>query len=489
MEKRYIIGLDEGTTSARAVLFDLKLNKIISSYKEVINQYYPNPGWVEQNPEEIWKAQKKVLDTLLIDINPNQVIGIGITNQRETIIAWNKKTGKPIYNAIVWQCRRTSKMIERLPSDIKRKIKTKTGLIPNAYFSASKIKWIIDNVKEAKDLAKNGQLCIGTIDSFLAYKLTGKHITDTTNASRTMLFNIRTMSWDEDLLNYFKIPESCLPKIVDSNTEVGICKEYGFPLCGIIGDQQSSLLGQACIKKGTAKATYGTGAFILLNTGNKIVKTPKMICTVGYTINGKTTYALEGSVYSACQSVDWLKNNLGLYEDVKDTAKMCESVESTGGVYFVPAFTGLGAPYWNDNTKGMIVGMNLSTNKNHLVRACIESIAYNTFAVIKEMASKNIPIKELHVDGGGSKNSFLLQFQADMLQRNVLKSKETESTALGAIYLVGLCKKIFNMQYIEENYQIDHTHTPMKTLSERNNLYKQWDNAIYTTSYYGKIIK
>ena len=449
-------------------------------------QYYPKNSWVEQDAEEIWSCQKKTLDDIISQIKPDEVYGIGITNQRETVVAWDKLTGKPIYNAIVWQCRRTSKFIDKLPLGIKRKIKTRTGLIPNAYFSASKMKWIIDNVPLAKKLINKNQLCMGTVDSFLAFKLTGKHITDTTNASRTMLFNINTLTWDQDLLNYFKIPQSILPQIIDSNAEVGNCTEYNIPLCGIIGDQQSSLVGQACFKKGMAKATYGTGCFVLLNTGNEIVKTNHLLTTVGYTVNGKTTYALEGSIYSACNAIDWLKDKLKLFKEYDEIDAACNQLSSNEGVYFVPAFTGLGAPYWNDYSKGTIVGMTLATDYRHIIRACLESIAYSTCAVSKEIVKKGINLKELHVDGGGSNNNFLLQFQSDMLQRNILRSAVSESTAMGAVYMVGLNKKIFNIPTIEKQYKIASTFTPSKSLAERNKLYSSWEKAIKTTIFEGK---
>jgi len=487
MNKKYIIGIDAGTTSVRTILYDTVKNEIVYKSQLSFKQYYPKNGWVEQDANEIWSCQKKTLDDTLNQISSSEVFGIGITNQRETVVAWDRSTGKPIYNAIVWQCRRTSKMVEKLPLYIKKKIKAKTGLIPNAYFSATKIKWILDNVPSAKKLLAKNQLCFGTIDSYLAFKLTGKFVTDTTNASRTMLFNIHTMQWDDELLEYFKIPLDSLPKIIDSNFEVGNCVDYNIPLCGIIGDQQSSLVGQACLKKGTAKATYGTGCFILLNIGKDIVKTKDLLCTVAYTINGKTTYALEGSIYSACNSIDWLKNNLQLFNDYSEIDKMCNSLNSNDDVYFVPAFTGLGAPYWDDNSKGTLLGLTLAHDKRHIVRATLESIAYNTYSVIKEIIKKGINVKELHVDGGGSKNQFLLQFQSNILQRNIIKSKVSESTAMGAIYMVGINKKIFTLKQIENNYKQEKIYTPALTLSERNKLYKGWEIAIKTTKYNGRI--
>ena len=482
MKKRYVISLDEGTTSCRTVVYDIKTQEIVLKEQKSFAQYYPHPGWVEQDPNEIWKTQKSTLDKVLKTINPEEVIGLGITNQRETVIAWDKATGKPVYNAIVWQCRRTSADIDNISPSMKNKIKNKTGLIPNAYFSASKIKWLFDNVPAVRLLADKNQLCVGTVDSFLAYKLTGHFVTDTTNASRTMLFNINTLEWDDELLKYFNIPKSCLPTVVDSDQNLGMCTNYPFPLCGIIGDQQASLVGQSCIRKGMAKATYGTGCFILLNAGNEVVKTQKMLCSVGYTIHGRTTYVLEGSVYSACSAIDWLKSNMNMYKNVQETADICNNVKSTDGVYFVPAFTGLGAPYWNDNAKGAILGLTLGTTKDHIIRACIESIAYNTNDVIQEMTNfDNALIKELHVDGGGSKNKFLLQFQADILGETIIKSKFTESTALGAIYMVLLSQNLFSLKDIENNYRIEAFYTPTKSTAERNALISGWENAVRTT--------
>ena len=487
MDKRYIIGIDAGTTSVRSVLYDTVKNEIIYKSQLPFKQYYPKNGWVEQDANEIWQCQKKTLDDVIKQVPTGSVYGIGITNQRETIVAWDRLTGKPIYKAIVWQCRRTSKMIDKLPLLIKRKIKSKTGLIPNAYFSATKIKWIIDNIPTAKKLLAKHQLCFGTIDSYLAFKLTGKFVTDTTNASRTMLYNIHELKWDDDLLEYFKIPLDSLPEVVDSNCMVGNCIDYNIPLCGIIGDQQSSLVGQACFKKGTAKATYGTGCFVLLNVGKEPVKTKDLLCTVAYTINGKTNYALEGSIYSACNSIDWLKNNLQLFDDYGEIDTMCNEIESNDGVYFVPAFTGLGAPYWDDYSKGTVLGLTLAHDKRHVVRAILESIAFNTYAVVKEIVKKGINVKELHVDGGGSKNKFLLQFQANIIQRNIIKSAISESTAMGAIYMVGLNQKIFNLTELERNYKYEKIYNPALTLSERNKLYKGWQLAVKSTKYDGRI--
>ena len=488
MEKRYIIALDEGTTSLRSILYDTKTNEIVHTEQLPFKQYYPKSGWVEQDADEIWNYQKKTLDDLLINSNINQdeIIGLGITNQRETVVAWDRSSGKPIYRAIVWQCRRTAKEIDKLPSNIVRKIKNKTGLIADAYFSASKMKWIIDNVPKAKDLLNKQQLCLGTIDSYLAFKLTGKFVTDTTNASRTMLFNINTLDWDKELLTYFEIPRHTLADIVSCNEEIGKCKDYNFSLCGMIGDQQSSMFGQACLKKGMTKATYGTGCFILMNVGSERVKSKTTLCTIGYTLDGKTTYALEGSVFSACNAINWLKYNLDLYEDVRETSNICYSIPDSDGVYFVPAFTGLGAPYWDSFARGTITGMTLATNKAHIIRACVESLAYNTYSIIKTMSNKTIPIKELHVDGGGSKNDFLLQFQSNMIQRNVIKSYQVESTALGAIYMVALSKKVMTLQDVTKLYKVKNIYKPNISRYIRDGLFNKWEDAVNTTLYHSK---
>ena len=485
MEKRYILALDEGTTSVRTVLYDTLKHEIIATSQYPFRQFYPKSGWVEQDASEIWALQKLTLNEVLQQskIDPNSVIGVGITNQRETVVAWNKETGEPIYKAIVWQCRRTSKYIDNLPNNLKRKIKNKTGLIADAYFSASKMKWIIDNVPRAKKLIEEKNLCLGTIDSWLSYKLTGKFVTDTTNASRTMLVNINTLTWDKELLDYFGIPQHCLAEVVSSNTNVGKCKNYPFSLCGIIGDQQSSMFGQACFKKGMTKATYGTGCFILMNVGQTRVKNKNMLCTIAYTLDGKTNYALEGSVFSACNAINWLKDNLGLYQDVQDTSDICYSIPDNENVFLVPAFTGLGAPYWNGFSKGTITGMTLATTKAHIIRACIESIAYNTYAIIRTMSNKAIPIKEVHVDGGGSKNEFLCQFQSNMIQRPVLRSKESESTALGAIYMVGLSQKIYTISDISKMYGVKKIYQPEISRYSRDTLFGKWETAVKTTLY------
>lgn len=474
---RYIIGLDEGTTSARTVLFDIKTSKIVKTANKKFPQYFPKPGWVEQNPSEIAQAQFESLKEVMEGVNPKDVIGIGITNQRETVVAWNKETGEPVYNAIVWQCRRTSRRIERLGVNAKRIIKHRTGLIPDAYFSASKMEWILDNVPLAKKLAKDDKLCFGNINTYLAYLLTGEFVTDTTNASRTMLFNINTLQWDDVLLKLFKIPKSTLPQIVSCDHIVGKCKDfYDIPLCAMIGDQQSSLFGQGCIAEGTSKTTYGTGSFTLVNTGSKIVKSSRLLSTVGFTIGKKTYYAIEGSVYAACSAIEWLKNDLKLYESYDELDKLALSLNGNDGVYFVPAFTGLGAPYWNSDAKTTIVGLTYGCTKAHIARSILESMAYNTKAILDEI--KNIKIHDLKVDGGGTKNKFLTQYLADITRKNVMLGLSCEATALGAIYMAGLATKTFTLTDIKNMYKIEKEFTPEINEKEAKQNYLKWKKAV-----------
>lgn len=473
--KKYIIGVDEGTTSCRSVLYDVTKNEIVDISSCSFKSIFPKIGWVEQDAEKIYKNQLKTIKTLVDKVGQESIIALGITNQRETVVAWNKKTGKPIYNAIVWQCRRTADFIESIPQDMLEKIKQKTGLIADAYFSASKIKWILDNVPQAKELLKEDNLYVGTMDSFLSYRLTGRFVTDTSNASRTMLFNIHTLDWDDDLLVYFGVPRQILPKVISSSQIVGNVLKFDFPLAGIIGDQQSSLFGQGCHVAGKAKSTFGTGAFILLNTGNEPVLNKKLLTTVAYTINGKTSYALEGSIYSASSLVNFMKDNLGFYFNPADTEHMAKSVKDTNGVYFVPAFTGLGAPYWNSNSKAIITGINFDTKKEHIVRAGLESMAYNTKAILDCIQTK---VNELKVDGGCSKNGFLLQFLADITDTKVVKNAETEATALGAIFLAGLATKTFTLKQIAKLIKSSSTYKPKLDKAKRENLYLGWQKAV-----------
>ncbi len=477
-QKKYIVGIDEGTTSTRAVLFDITQNKIVKQQSMKFKQFYPNRGWVEQDANEIYNATKFCLDDVLYDVNEDEIISFGLTNQRETVVAFNKTTGEPICPAICWQCRRTAQFVEKIPVNIKNMIREKTGLIPDAYFSASKMKWILDNVKGAKELALNNELAMGTIDSFLAYKLTGKFVTDTTNASRTMLFNIKTLKWDNDLLEYFGIDKRMLPKVVDSSYKIGRVNNYKFALCSIIGDQQASLVGQGCLNAGDTKITYGTGCFILNNCGSEFKLIDKILTTIGYTIKGKTKYALEGSVFSGCNTLEWLHSKLQVLDDIKTTNEICESVKTTNGVFLVPAFTGLGAPYWNSTAKATIVGLTLDSDKRHVIRAGVESMAYNTNAILNQMKQGCVDVNIIKADGGGSNIDFLLQFQADIANTILVKNKQSEATVLGAIYLAGICSKVYDFDKLSQIIEQDKEFIPHMEENKRNELISCWEKAV-----------
>ena len=486
--KRYIIGLDEGTTSARTLVYDIKEDNIINIANEKFKQYFPKPGWVEHDANEIWEVLNKTMLTAIKQskIKPDEIIGIGITNQRESVVAWNKTTGESVFPSIVWQCRRTSNYCENLKSSLKSYIKKSTGLIVDAYFSASKIKWLLENNSKVKKLLAEDNLCVGTIDSYIAYKLTKgeKFITDTSNASRTMLFNINTLSWDEKLLKKFGIPRNILPEVVSNGKELGIAHtEIGdIPIGSILGDQQSSLFGQGCFNMGLAKATYGTGCFILSNTGNKPIFNKKMLSTIAWTINGETTYALEGSIFNAGTVVNWMIDDLQILESNRVSSEISEKLEDTNEVYFIPAFTGMGAPYWNTYAKGSIVGLTRGTNKNHIIRAGLESMAYNTYDIISCMENNGVKIKELHVDGGVSRNEFLMQFQADILAKKVIKSDSSECTALGTIYMAGLALGYYkNLNEIKKIINISKVYTNKMSSKRRLELHAGWKKAVKQT--------
>lgn len=482
MFKRYIIGLDEGTTSARAVIYDTKTNKIVAIAVENFKQTYPVDGWVEQNAEEIYLALVFCVKKAMSEagINYDEVISVGLTNQRETIVAWDRKTGKPIYNAIVWQCRRTAQAINKLSEEQKQIIKAKTGLVADPYFSASKMQWILKNVPMAKELLKDNNLCFGTIDTYIAYKLTGEFVTDTSNASRTMLFNINTLEWDNELLKMWGVQKECLPKVVSSSERVGYIQEMGnVPLSSILGDQQASLIGNGCLNQGDAKITYGTGGFMLINAGETFkYKTDKLLSTIAYTIKGKTTYAIEGSIFSACSAINWLKYGLKMIDTVEETEKIAFSEDNNGGVYFVPAFTGLGSPYWKPNTRGAFVGINYSTNRNHMIRAVLESFGYGTAAISREAEKSGIKLKTIKADGGGSKNNFILQFLADMLGIDVNRSESSECTVLGAIYFAGIAEGVWTIEDIKNLTKIKKVFVPVITKKEREKLYADWEKAV-----------
>ena len=481
----YIAAIDEGTTGTRAVLYDLDKNKIIASKSSEIKQFYPKPSYVEENANEIYAETLASLVEVLEGADDiGKVVGIGITNQRETIIAWDKKTGKPLYNAIVWQCRRTADFMAELDVKYGDIIRRKTGLVMDAYFSASKIKWLIDNVPVIRQKADEGEVCFGTVDSFLVYKLTGgkAFVTDVTNASRTMLFNINTLDYDDELLAIFGVKRECLPKVVYSDEKVGEFEYDGYkiPVCGIAGDQQAALIGQGCLSVGDVKATYGTGLFMLYNTGYKsIISQNGLVTTVAYGIGGEVSYAFEGSVFNAGSAVQWLRDNLGFFDSSADGETLALSVESSSGVYVVPAFTGLGAPYWNGKARGVITGLTRGVTKAHITRATLESMAYSARDLADVMEKESgVKLTELRCDGGASANDFLMGFQASVLGANVNRPKEKESTALGGVYLWGLGTGYITKDDIKRLRVCDKIFTPGGDREKYEKLYDGWKEAV-----------
>ncbi|MBO5224049.1 MAG: glycerol kinase GlpK [Clostridia bacterium] len=444
--KKYILSIDQGTTSSRAILFD-KSGNIIRQSQYEFAQIYPHPGWVEHDPEVIYSTVKKAVRDVIEGVE-NDVACLGITNQRETTVVWEKQSGKPVYNAIVWQCRRTADEIEKLKNTEKEAyVSSKTGLIPDAYFSASKIKWILDNVKDAREKAENGELLFGTVDTYLLYRLTGGkvHATDYTNASRTMLFDIYDKSWDKGLCEMFSVPQSLLPKVYPSGHRYGITEkdEIGatIEICSLVGDQQSALFGQKCWERGEVKNTYGTGCFLLMNTGDTPLKSTRgLICTLGASVEGESVpYVTEGSVFMGGAVIQWLRDEMRMLEKSSDSENIALSVPDTAGVYIVPAFVGLGAPYWDSNARGIVCGLTRGANRAHFVRAGLESIAYQTYDVLRAMEEDlSVKVKELKVDGGACANNFLMQFQSDVSNVNVIRNSNLESTAMGAGFLAGL---------------------------------------------------
>ena len=487
---KYIMALDQGTTSSRAIIFDKDQNIYGIAQKE-FTQIYPKEGWVEHNPMEIWASQYGVLQEVMAksNISQEQIAAIGITNQRETTIVWDKETGEPIYNAIVWQCRRTASICEKLKEEgFEKYIKKTTGLVIDAYFSATKIKWILDNVEGARDKAKNGQLLFGTVDTWLLWKLTNGevHVTDYTNASRTMLFNIKELKWDEEIAAILDIPLSMLPEVRNSSEIYGYVNLGGksntkAPIAGIAGDQQAALFGQAAFNKGDAKNTYGTGCFLLMNTGDELVESKHgLLTTIAIGLNNKVQYALEGSVFMGGAIIQWLRDELGLITDAKDSEYFAKSVKDNGGVYVVPAFVGLGAPYWDMYARGSIFGLTRGTNKNHIIRASLESIAYQVKDLLNAMEEDaGFKITTLKVDGGASKNKLLMQFQSDITDIKVCKPIITETTALGAAYLAGLAVGYFDStDEISKNWYSSETYTSKLDENKRNDLYNGWKKAI-----------
>ena len=488
--KKYILALDQGTTSSRAIIFDKEQNIHGVAQKE-FTQIYPKEGWVEHDPMEIWESQYGVLEEVLAktNINLEQIAAIGITNQRETTIVWDKDTGKPIYNAIVWQCRRTADICEELKNNgFDKYIKENTGLLIDAYFSGTKVKWILDNVEGAREKAENGKLLFGTVDTWLLWKLSnGKvHITDYTNASRTMLFNIRYLQWDNNILSKLNIPYSMLPEVRSSSeiygyTNFGGKENIKIPIAGIAGDQQAALFGQAAFKKGDAKNTYGTGCFLLMNTGEELVESKHgLLTTIAIGINGRINYALEGSVFMGGAIIQWLRDEMGLLSDAKDSECFAKKVENNGGVYVVPAFVGLGAPYWDMYARGSIFGLTRGSNKNHIIRASLEAIAYQVKDLIIAMQEDSgYPINTLKVDGGASRNKLLMQFQSDITNIEVYKPIITETTALGAAYLAGLAVGYFtSLDEISQNWCVREKYMPKMDSKDREVLYSGWKKAI-----------
>ncbi len=484
----YIIALDQGTTSSRAIVFDKK-SRIISVAQKEYAQIFPKSGWVEHDPLEIWETQKNTAIKALAEVNltAKDIAAIGITNQRETSVIWDKQTGEPVFNAIVWQDRRTSAFCDKVRAEHASLIREKTGLEVDAYFSASKINWILENVAGAREKAESGELLFGTIDSWLVWKLTNgaRHLTDVSNASRTMIFDINSLKWDEELLRIFKIPRKILPEVLSSSEiygEVSAVKELsGIKIAGIAGDQQAALFGQLCLEKGLSKNTYGTGCFMLQNIGEKAVKSEnRLLTTVAWKIGERCEYALEGSVFIGGAVIQWLRDSLEIIETSSDVEGLANSVSDNGGVFFVPAFAGLGAPHWNQDARGLITGLTRGTGKAHIARAALESIAFQVADLVDAMqADAGTRLKELRVDGGASVNETLLQFQSDILQIPVVRSKISETTALGAAYLAGLAVGFWqNKSELKAHWQADKTFKPKMPKEEAENLRRKWNEAV-----------
>jgi glycerol kinase len=488
MEK-FILSLDQGTTSSRALLFD-KGGNIRSVAQKEFKQIFPKPGWVEHDPNEIWSSQVAVAAEAMskLGINGTYVAGIGITNQRETTIVWDKRTGEPIYNAIVWQDRRTSGYCDELKDrGLAEKIREKTGLVIDAYFSGTKIKWILDNVKGAREKAERGELAFGTVDSWLVWKLTqGRtHITDVTNASRTMLYNITKLEWDKEMLDLMNIPKSMMPQVKSSSEVYDHTNTTFFaskvPIAGIAGDQQAALFGQMCVEKGMVKNTYGTGCFILMNTGEKpFISKNNLVTTIAWQIEGKTYYALEGSIFIGGAVVQWLRDGLGIIKSSSDVEALARQVEDSGDLYLVPSFTGMGAPHWDQYARGLMVGISRGTTRAHIARAALEGIAYQSMDVINVMEKDTgIQQKSLRVDGGASANNLLMQFQSDIINTKVERPKIIETTALGAAYLAGLATRFWeNLDEVKQQWQLDKSFEPRLTEEETRIRKEKWADAV-----------
>ncbi|MFY9285841.1 MAG: glycerol kinase GlpK [Tissierellaceae bacterium] len=490
MEKKYILALDQGTTSSRAIIFD-KDGQIIKIAQNEFTQYYPKPGWVEHDPMEIWGTQSGVASQVLetAGIRSEEIATIGITNQRETTVVWDKTTGRPVYNAIVWQCRRTAGLCDELKErGLEGYIRENTGLVIDAYFSGTKIKWILDNVEGARERAERGDLLFGTIDTWLIWNLTrGEvHVTDYSNAARTMIYNIKDLCWDENLLEELEIPASMLPEVRPSSeiygwTDPHIFGGAGIPISGIAGDQQAALFGQACFEAGMAKNTYGTGCFMLMNTGEKIVPSKKgLLTTIAWGVDGKVEYALEGSIFVAGAVVQWLRDEMKLISTAAESEYFAQKVQDSNGVYLVPAFVGMGAPYWDSYARGTMVGLTRGANRNHIIRAALESIAYQTRDVLEAMEEDSgIKLRTLKVDGGAVANNFLMQFQADILGVDVYRPDIIETTALGAAYLAGLGVGFWtDKDEIAKRWKVDRVFKPEMEVERQEILYQGWRKAV-----------
>ena len=486
-----ILAIDQGTTSTRAIAFSVNGEKLYSSQLE-IKQYFPKNGWVEHDPEEIWKTTLQVVKNVIHKCKKKniKILTVGIANQRETVVMWNKATGKPIYKAIVWQDRRTKNLCQKLKKrKLENKFRNKTGLFIDPYFSATKINWVINNVKKAKKILKKKQLLFGTIDTFLIWKLTNGrvHATDSTNASRTMLFNINNNKWDNELLKIFKVPKNILPQVKNSADNYGCTDKSligdSISITGVVGDQQAATIGQCCFSKGSVKSTYGTGAFILMNTGSKKINSKnKLLTTICYRINNKTTYALEGSIFTAGAGVQWLRDKLRLINNVFDSEKIAKSKKNNSGIFVVPAFTGLGAPYWDSNARGLISGLTRNSDWKDIVRAVIESVAYQSFDLFRAMNNDGLKPKIVKVDGGMVSNNWFLQFLSDILGIKVIRPKIQETTALGAAFIAGYYIGIFNsLSSMSKNWKMDRVFSSKINKTSRSNLLKGWQQAIKRT--------
>ncbi len=486
--QKYVLALDSGTTSNRAILFDSS-GEIVGTAQQEFPQVYPRPGWVEHDPSAIWESQYGVALEVLekSKVSPDEIAGIGITNQRETTLLWNRETGQPVYNAIVWQDRRTAGLCDELKSRGEEPVfSKKTGLVLDAYFSGTKIRWILDNVDGARSLANEGKLAFGTVDSWLMWKLTGGklHITDVTNASRTLLFNIHTLEWDDQLLQLLDVPKSLLPEVRQSSELYGKTDFTLFgaeiPLAGIAGDQQAALFGQMCIEEGMTKNTYGTGCFVVMNTGSKPVESKhNLLSTIAWQINGETTYAIEGSIFIAGAVVQWLRDQLGIISSASEVESLASQVEDSGGVTFVPALVGLGAPHWDQYAAGTLIGITRGTGKAHIARAALEAIALSTMEVIEAMiGDSGIEVHELRADGGAAVNNLLLQIQADVLNTRVIRPKITETTALGAAMLAGLATGFWSMESIKAHWMADHEFVPDEKQQQFKEVIINWRKAV-----------